>query len=67
VIGHTDQDVNLAIGMSVNNDRGEVQSCEEEVMSTLEDVDYVLDKFHYALDVSEDLEEMGFDLCRYSD
>jgi len=51
----------------VNKDRGECEDEDEGEVSRLEDTDYVLCKLHYAFDVSEDLEKMGLDSCRYSD
>ena len=57
----------MGIGKSVNKDRGECEDEDEGEVSRLEDTDYVLCKLHYAFDVSEDLEKMGLDSCRYSD
>jgi len=61
------QDVNSWIDTNVNKDGGDCEDEDKGKVSTLEDMNYVLDKLHYAFDVSEDLEKMGLDSCRYSD
>jgi hypothetical protein len=51
--------------MEVNESRDENEV--EEGVSTLEDMNCILDTLDYDFDVTEDLEGMGFGSSKYSD